>query len=323
MKYLKQITSRPSILIIDDIPTNLDVLVASLQEENMELTVALSGKDGLRLAQELQPDLILLDIMMPVMDGYETAKRLKAHSETTDIPIIFLSAKDDEYDVEQGLLLGAVDYISKPFSMPILKARLRNHLDLQQKTKLLKELAYTDGLTQIANRRHFDCRLEQEWTRAQRNGSPLSLLMIDIDHFKQFNDCFGHSEGDLCLKQVANALSSVLNRTSDILARYGGEEFVVLLPETDLKGALIVAEKLRLSVEALRIRNGHSSIREWVSISLGLSCTVSINDLSKTGLIKLADQALYESKKQGRNQLSVYHLGQFWQANAFKRVQNL
>lgn len=323
MISLQQYTCHPSILIIDDVPANLDVLVTHLQEEDMELTVALSGEDGLRLARELQPDLILLDIMMPGMDGFETAARLKGHRDTADIPIVFLSAKDQESDIEHGLLLGAVDYISKPFSMPILKARLRNHLALQHKSQLLTQLACTDELTGVSNRRHFDYVFEREWARAQRNGTPLSLLMIDIDHFKHFNDCFGHPQGDACLQQVSGALSTLLKRPSDVLARYGGEEFVVLLPETDLYGAQEIAEKLRQAVEALAIPNGDRLKQKWVSISLGLSCKTSVDDMEKADLINFADQALYESKNQGRNQISVYDSGQFWQASAFKYVQNL
>lgn len=291
----------PTVLIVDDVPTNLDVLVENLQQENIELVVALSGEDGYRLAQDIKPDLILLDIMMPGVDGYETCRRLKANRETMDIPVVFLTAKDNERDIEQGLRLGAVDYISKPFSMPILKARLRNHLALKHKSNLLVHLACTDELTRVANRRHFDYVFDRERARAQRNKTHLSLIMIDVDHFKQFNDHYGHPEGDRCLKQVSRALGSVLHRPADLLARYGGEEFVVLLPETDAEGATDIAEKLRHSVFELSIphQNSDSDIR--VTISLGVATFWPKKSRTTDDLLESADKALYLAKISGRN----------------------
>ena len=321
MISLEQTThERPSILIIDDVPANLDVLVANLREENMELTVALSGEDGIRLAKEIRPDLILLDIMMPGIDGYETAKILKAHQATADIPIVFLSAKDQDYDIELGLKLGAVDYISKPFSIPILKARLRNHLALQQKSKLLVQLACTDELTRVSNRRHFDYALGREWARSQRSGEPLSVVMLDVDYFKRYNDHYGHPEGDRCLKQVSRALSTVLMRPADLLARYGGEEFVVLLPETDISAAESIAEKMRHSVEALRIPHRENDASDWVTVSMGVSSYENCSEHAKESLITQADQALYQAKKSGRNKIVLHQDEQFWQASAAKQA---
>ena len=291
----------PTVLIVDDVPANLDVLVENLQQEDMDLVVALSGEEGLRLASEIQPDLILLDIMMPGVDGYETCRRLKASRETTDIPVVFLTAKDSEMDMEQGLCLGAVDYISKPFSMPILKARLRNHLALKHKSNLLLQLACTDELTRTANRRHFDYVFAREYARAHRNASPLSIIMIDVDHFKKFNDHYGHPEGDRCLKQVSRALSSVLNRPADLLARYGGEEFVALLPDTDKTGAKEIAEKLRQSVWALSIPHTQSETDDRVTISLGISTKTPKESHFKEDLLNSADAALYQAKSNGRN----------------------
>ncbi|MEE2732452.1 MAG: diguanylate cyclase [Pseudomonadota bacterium] len=297
----------PTVLIVDDVPANLDVLVENLQQEDIELVVALSGEEGYRLANEIKPDLILLDIMMPGIDGYETCRRLKANRETTDIPVVFLTAKDNERDIEQGLCLGAVDYISKPFSMPILKARLRNHLALKHKSNLLLQLACTDELTRVANRRHFDYVFERELARAQRNHSALSVIMIDVDHFKKYNDYYGHPEGDRCLRQVSRALSSILHRPADLLARYGGEEFIVLLPETDAQGAMEIAEKLRQAVFDLSIPHKHAECGNRVTISLGLSAYTSLTQLTpqttqtSADLLNSADKALYQAKSSGRN----------------------
>ncbi|MCG8313983.1 MAG: diguanylate cyclase, partial [Pseudomonadales bacterium] len=280
---------------------NLDVLIENLQQEDMELVVALSGEEGYRLANEIKPDLILLDIMMPGIDGYETCRRLKANRETADIPVVFLSAKDSEIDIEQGLCLGAVDYINKPFSIPILKARLKNHLALKHKSNLLVQLACTDELTRIPNRRHFDYVLDREWGRALRNDSPLSVIMIDVDHFKRYNDHYGHPEGDRCLRQVSRALSSVLHRPADMLARYGGEEFIALLPETDVEGAERIAEKLRQSVFDLKLPHQNSISFDRVTISVGLASTIPNESESPDELLEKADSALYGAKTGGRN----------------------
>ncbi|AUM15021.1 hypothetical protein Kalk_18390 [Ketobacter alkanivorans] len=295
----------PTVLIVDDVPANLDVLVENLQQENIELVVALSGEEGYRLANEIKPDLILLDIMMPGVDGYETCRRLKATRETTDIPVVFLTAKDNERDIEQGLCLGAVDYISKPFSMPILKARLRNHLALKHKSNLLVQLACTDELTRVANRRHFDYVIERELSRAQRNQTDLSVIMIDVDHFKLFNDHYGHPEGDRCLKQVSRALSSVLHRPADLLARYGGEEFIVLLPETDADGAADIAEKLRQAVFSLSIPHQNSDSDDRVTISLGVATCRPKESQIVEDLLESADKALYQAKTHGRNRFTA------------------
>jgi len=295
----------PTVLIVDDVPANLDVLVENLQQENIELVVALSGEEGYRLANEIKPDLILLDIMMPGVDGYETCRRLKANRETTDIPVVFLTAKDNERDIEQGLCLGAVDYISKPFSMPILKARLRNHLALKHKSNLLVQLACTDELTRVANRRHFDYVIERELSRAQRNQTDLSVIMIDVDHFKLFNDHYGHPEGDRCLKQVSRALSSVLHRPADLLARYGGEEFIVLLPETDADGAADIAEKLRQAVFSLSIPHQNSDSDDRVTISLGVATCRPKESQTVEDLLESADKALYQAKTHGRNRFTA------------------
>ncbi|GAA6130159.1 diguanylate cyclase domain-containing protein [Halopseudomonas sabulinigri] len=295
----------PTVLIVDDVPANLDVLVEHLQREAVHLVVALSGEEGLRLAKEIGPDLILLDVMMPGIDGFETCRRLKADQDTNDIPVVFLTAREDELDTEKGLRLGAVDYISKPFSMPILKARLRNHLALKRKSNLLLQLACTDELTRVGNRRHFNKMLHSEWGRATRNQTPLSLVMLDVDYFKRFNDHYGHPEGDRCLAQIAGALDSVLHRPSDMLARYGGEEFVVLLPETERDGAAAIAEQLHASVFNLALPHQSAGTEGRVTISLGVATAVPAALNTPEDLLAWADNALYQAKAQGRNQVFV------------------
>ncbi|MEO6423749.1 MAG: diguanylate cyclase [Candidatus Nitrotoga sp.] len=235
---------RATILLVDDVPDNLSVL-SSILREDYRIQLATSGAKALALAAARSPDLILLDVMMPEMDGYEVCKRLKANSDTCDIPVVFVTARNQSEDEELGLTLGAIDYIHKPLSPPIIKARVRNLIALKLKTDVLKRLSFMDGLTQVANRRRFDDMLGNELRRAIQQQHELSLLMMDVDYFKLFNDHYGHGLGDQCLTQIAQAIQAEVKRPMDLLARYGGEEFVVLLPETDLEGACIVAESLR------------------------------------------------------------------------------
>lgn len=292
----------PMVLLIDDVPANLDVLVAQLGQENIDIRIALSGEEGLQLAHRLRPDLILLDVMMPGLDGYQVCQLLKRDPELAEIPVVFLTARDEEVEVERGFALGAVDYIHKPFSMQILKARVRSHLALKRKGDLLTKLACTDGLTGIANRRHFDASFAREWARSQRNQQPLSLVMIDLDYFKLYNDHYGHSAGDQCLKSVARAISEELHRPGDLLARFGGEEFVALLPATDLDNAKHLAEKLHQAVAKLALPHARSQASEQVSICLGVACTQPGN-LKPNELLATADSYLYQAKQQGRNRV--------------------
>jgi len=293
----------PTILAVDDVPANLDILVEHFQNDKIHLTVALSGKDALLLANASPPDLILLDIMMPGMDGYEVCRHLKSNPHTKDIPIIFVTAMGDSENEEKGLALGAIDYITKPFVLPVLKARIRNYLELKRKTDLLAELSLLDGLTGVANRRYFDSMLDQEWNRCQRSFKPLSLIMIDVDHFKLYNDYYGHGMGDECLKKITKALRKTLKRPADLLARYGGEEFVVLLPEMNEKEAVNVAEKLCENVAGLLIPHKQSDTKSTVTISLGCASTTPKQDNTAEQLLKQADECLYAAKAQGRDKV--------------------
>lgn len=294
-----------AILIVDDMTSNIQVLANALQDD-YRIKVATSGERAIDIARsENPPDVILLDIMMPEVDGYEVCKRLKSDPNTSTIPIIFVTALSDTADEEKGLNLGAVDYITKPFHLPIVKARVRNHLSLKLKTDLLEELSHIDGLTHIANRRHFDEVMEKESRRIHRMAQPISILMLDVDYFKPFNDNYGHGLGDECLVQVAKAMRQVLKRPSDLLARYGGEEFVVLLPETPLAGAIKVAEDLRAAVDALNFPHKYSAVTDHVTISVGVASNEVSQETAVDELLKRADDALYQAKATGRNRVSV------------------
>lgn len=292
----------PFILIVDDTPTNIQVLAEGLRED-YRVKVANSGAAALEvIAKQGQPDLILLDVMMPDMDGYEVCRQLKHDPETSSIPIIFVTAKNEVADEELGLKLGAVDYIAKPFHLSIVRARLQNHLKMKQMTKLLETMAWVDGLTCIPNRRRFDAVMESEWKRALRASSPLSLILVDIDHFKQFNDHYGHGAGDRCLKEVASALSAAVTRGGDLVARYGGEEFVLLAPETNINGIRQLAEQLCSRVAALNIPHEHSSAAPQVTISAGYACVIPSASSTPAMLLEAADKMLYRAKESGRNQ---------------------
>jgi diguanylate cyclase (GGDEF)-like protein len=196
-----------------------------------------------------------------------------------------------------------VDYITKPFHLPIVRARIQNHIKLKLMSDILESMAWKDGLTGIANRRRFDDALEIEWKRAQRTGTPLSLIMVDIDHFKEFNDHYGHGAGDTCLKRVAAMLASSVTRAGDMAARYGGEEFVLLMPGTDVDGARLLAEQLRSRTEEQRIPHERSSSSSWVTISAGYASVIPIQEGAASALMEEADQMLYCAKRSGRNRV--------------------
>ncbi len=224
-----------TLLIVDDEKTNRTLLTELLRPDH-QVILAKNGIQALERAREHRPDLILLDVLMPEMDGYAVIRELKGDDRCRDIPVIFITALDSVEDEEHGLELGAVDYISKPFRPSIVRARVRNHLQAVHQRRLLEQLALLDSLTEIPNRRRFVQVFEAEWRRCQRNGAPLSLIVVDVDHFKLYNDSYGHAAGDVVLRDVARALRGTLHRASDFIARFGGEEFVILLPEIDAEG---------------------------------------------------------------------------------------
>lgn len=300
---------KATLLIVDDEPTNISIIVKILCHEHEVLT-ATSGQEALEIAARCSPDLILLDVVMPGMDGYEVCRRLRNSEITKSIPVIFVTAKGRPGEEEYGLNLGAVDYITKPFKISIVRARVRNHVNLKLKTDLLETLAALDGLTGVPNRRHLDKFLEAEWKRGMRNSSPLSMIMVDVDHFKLYNDHFGHGTGDDCLKQVAEALASSLVRPGDMVARYGGEEFAAVLSETDNEGAFNVAERIRSMVEALAIPHSLSVTANHVTVSLGCATMIPSSDTNWMVLLDAADKMLYQAKCEGRNRVCSTVVGE-------------
>lgn len=297
---------KPIVLIVDDTPMNIEVLSKTLGK-GYEVRVATRGEKALEIARsKVPPDLILLDIMMPGMDGYEVCVQLKGDSVTAHIPVIFVTAKSDVEDETKGFALGAVDYITKPFHLPIVQARIQTHLRLSRQARLLEEYAFIDSLTHIPNRRRFDAVYDEEWRRALRNKTPLSLCMIDIDYFKKYNDTLGHGEGDVCLQKVAASLVNSSARGGELAARYGGEEFIVILPYCDEATLAQSAENIRRAVEALQIPHPASEVSSVVTVSIGcVSVNPSDKIVDREGLLKRADNALYAAKNGGRNRVAI------------------
>ncbi|MBF0329176.1 MAG: diguanylate cyclase [Nitrospirae bacterium] len=292
------------ILIVDDKSLNIQVL-NELLNNDYHVFFSTSGVDALERIPGLKPDLILLDIMMPDMDGYEVCRRLKADPESADIPVIFITAMTEEDNEAEGLNLGAVDYITKPFNPAIVRLRVKNQLELKRQRDLLSQLSLLDSLTGIANRRSFDEYLEREWRRATRTGSLVGLIMLDIDYFKNYNDTYGHAIGDECLKAVAKSVETALERPADFAARYGGEEFACVLPETDLQGAVVIAEHIKAAVRRLDIPHSSSQIAPYVTVSIGVSVMLPSSGLQPKALIEAADLMLYDAKHKGRNRISA------------------
>jgi diguanylate cyclase (GGDEF)-like protein len=292
----------PKLLIVDDHPINVQALFECFAADH-QVYMATSGEQALRVCAEQLPDLVLLDIELPGMDGYEVCARLKADALTQDIPVIFVTSHRDELAETRGLDGGAVDFISKPFHPDIVRARVRTHVALKAQGDLLRRWAYIDGLTGVHNRRSFDERLAVEWGRAARNRTALSVVLIDVDHFKRFNDRYGHQAGDACLRRVAAVLKAGLKRPGDLLARYGGEEFACLLPETDLAGAMQVARALGQLVWAQAIAHADSSVAPVLTVSLGVCSKAVQTSAGAAELIRVADLQLYAAKAAGRHQV--------------------
>lgn len=297
--WLDERLGRPKLLLVDDQPMNIRVLHQLFRYE-CDVHMATGGEQAIEVCKALLPDLILLDVVMEGMDGHEVCRRLKADPLTQDIPIIFLSANGEEDDEAIGLELGAVDYIGKPFNPMIVRARVKTHLTLKRQGDYLRSMAMLDGLTGVANRRKLEARLEAAWSQACRDNGPLSLIMIDVDYFKKYNDHYGHQSGDQCLRRLAMALAATLNRPYDLLARYGGEEFACLLPDTDLAGAERVAQKMLAAVAELRIEHLASDVGPQVSLSLGVATVRASARLTPQELLRCADEQLYLAKAGGR-----------------------
>lgn len=313
---------RAKILVVDDSRTQLEWLVQVLEREGYEVTTASDGKEAIRLVRTQPPDLVLLDMILPDMDGLEVVRIVKARREERFVPVILLSVRSDLDSKVAGLRVGADDFLAKPFAEAEILARCAAMLRIKQLQERLHEMqrkleeqSVTDALTGLKNRRFFDERLQEEFRRAQRYGDYLSLIMIDLDHFKQVNDRFGHPAGDSVLRDAA-ALIRASIRDPDICARYGGEEFAVVLPKTHMSGALAVAERIwrELGQKEYEIPLGPAAAggapgpapAVRVTASIGIAFYPSKDIASGELLLRFADQALYQAKRAGRNTICLY-----------------
>jgi diguanylate cyclase (GGDEF)-like protein len=292
---------KPRILIFDNESTSL--LLALTMGRECQIQTVSSPAQVMETARhpDQQPDLILLDIMAPTREGLEICRQLKADEMTQTIPVILIADQGNGGDEARALQLGAEDCITRPLRLDVVEARIRNQLRIKIRSVLLERYANQDSLTGIANRRCFDLALDAEWRRGIRDERPLSLVMVDVDCFKQFNDRYGHREGDHCLRRVAKAMAHVLTRPADLLARYGGEEFVAILPGTDLEGARWMGERLRDAVLELQIPQQRPDGSRQVTISVGCASMLPSADLSGYSLLQAADDQLYLAKHSGRN----------------------
>ncbi len=356
-----------TLLIVDDMPENIMVLLDFLGMSGFKVLIAQGGRQAIQTVKYGKPELILLDIMMPDMNGFETCEILKSETETRDIPVIFMTALADTEEKIKGFSLGAADYITKPFQHEEVLARIKTHLNLrrlqlklesqnaelqveveqhkhtqnsleksasllEQRTheleslnaklqqevqsrrqveialrranKELKRLANLDGLTQVANRRCLDIYLPNIWQQLVNEHHPLSIILCDIDYFKNYNDCYGHQAGDDCLKQVVQGIVDAVttyHRTEHLIARYGGEEFIIVLPYIDKKEALHIANAIKQHIGELKITHKRSRANQYISLSIGVATTIPEQKHFPTVLIAQADDALYQAKALGRN----------------------
>jgi len=293
---------KPKLLVVDDQPINIQVMYQAFAGD-YQVFMATTGAQALTICAENPPDLVLLDVVMPGMDGFEVCAKLKADDATRNIPIIFVTGHSDPAQETHGLSLGAVDFIAKPVNPAVVRARVQSQLTLKFQSDLLRKLVFLDGLSGVFNRRYFDQQFSMEFARSIRNASPLSIIMVDVDHFKLFNDRYGHQSGDDCLRQIAMTLKLCLKRPADLVARYGGEEFACVLPDTNFDDAQVIAHELETRVRALQIPHERSTVGEVVTISAGVS-TRTVDSLGDAvALVGLADGQLYLAKHQGRGRV--------------------
>ena len=324
------------ILVVDDLADNAELLSVILSFQGYTVEQSHRGDLAIELAKARHPDLILMDVNMPEIDGFEACRRLKADPNTEDIPIVFITASNEAHKKIEAFQHGGDDYISKPFQIEEVLARVSNQLQISRlKSELkaknsrlerellerqsieeellklnqrLSKLAALDSLTQIANRRIFDEFLDREWQRGQRDQQCLSLILADIDYFKLYNDNFGHQSGDLCLRKVAETIVSAVKRPADLVARYGGEEFAVILPQTPADNALQVAKKIQRKIKELALSHPDSLVSDYITLSLGVTSLIPNPQYTKKQLLITADKALYQAKKQGRDRAVLINI---------------
>jgi two-component system, cell cycle response regulator len=302
------------ILVVDDIPANVKLLEARLNAEYFDVVTAANGPDALEICRGAQCDIVLLDIMMPGMDGFEVSRRIKSDPELPFIPIILITAKGETADKVEGLDAGADDYLTKPLNFPELEARVRSMLrikrlqdeldnknrELEFANRKLRKLSITDGLTGLFNHRHIHELLRDEFERSHRSGDPLAVAMVDLDRFKQVNDTYGHPTGDVILYETARILKETA-REIDMVGRYGGEEFIVVLPNTGEEEAARFAERVRTAVGEYVFRDDATEVQ--MTLSAGVAAHPGDDTDGPDHLLRRADQALYAAKEGGRNQV--------------------
>ena len=296
------------ILLVEDSATLRYAMRNYIIDAGHEPLLARSGEEALQLLENTPVDMIIMDVEMPGLNGFETTRLIREWLAGHWIPIIFVTGLNEDEDYREGIEAGGDDYLIKPVSFMIIKAKIRAmeriaemRDQLNQLNAELEALSQLDSLTQIYNRRTFNELAQQQWMQTKRHQQSISALMIDVDHFKLFNDHYGHPAGDACLKKVTQAIKSCLHRSTDILGRYGGEEFIVLLPETDAKGAMRVAQSIGEALETLELRHDVSPTSQFVTASIGGATCLRTTGHDLEELIKNADRALYKAKRAGRN----------------------
>ena len=300
---------KSSVLVVDHEYLHIKTLTLILGKE-YTIYAAKSGEAAIEVAEKYLPDLILLDVLMPGMDGYETITRLKSNPKTKNIPVIFITGLADEKDQVKGLEYDIVDYIAKPFNQKIVKLRIRNQIKIVNQMRAIEHLSRIDQLTNLPNRRYFIERMEAEWKVSVRKSLSLSLLILDIDYFKKYNDTYGYLQGDNAIREAAQIILRSIKRPNDFAARYGGEEFIVILPDTDKTGALNVAEHIRSNIESAVVTlHDKEDEPTKITVSVGLNTLTPQFGDSLDSFISCADNALYVSKENGRNRVSAYMAG--------------
>lgn len=300
------------ILLVEDSATLRYAISRYITEAGHEAIMAEDGEEAMHIVDEVAVDMIIMDVEMPGLDGFETTCLIREMLGDHWVPIIFVTGKGEESDFTDGIEAGGDDYLIKPVSRIILKAKMRAmeriidmRNQLNQANRELTELSERDSLTRLYNRRAFETHAKEYWRQANRSREPISILLLDIDHFKAYNDTYGHLAGDDCIREVSQAISASANRPGDMVARYGGEEFVVLLTNTPESGARHVAELIRASVVNMHIPHRESSASEYVTISIGGATLNNTPNGDLSSLLHAADQALYRSKGAGRNCINI------------------
>ncbi|MEH2178992.1 PleD family two-component system response regulator [Nostoc sp.] len=300
--------SESLVLIVDDEPFIRMILRHFLEGEGYQIAEAENGIEAINVFYQLHPDIVLLDAMMPDMDGFECCTQLELLDCNKHTPVLMITGLEDQESVDRAFAVGAIDFVTKPIHWPVLRQRVKRLIQqsqLQQKLETvnleLQRLVTIDGLTQVANRRRFEEYVSQEWQRLKREQRPLSLILCDVDFFKLYNDTYGHRVGDRCLQKIAQAFKDIIKRPGDLVARYGGEEFAVILPNTDTKGVTYVADIICRAVRALAIPHQNSQVSSYVTISVGFTTKIPQPDSDLEEMIAAADRALYEAKAAGRD----------------------